>query len=101
MAFQPWPIPDDRATVRILLSRPSLLKEHVPQWEAIGNLAAGLLKTMEFSRARAPRIGQGWNAMMQRYSFEDAHEAVAGLTRTFASFWENECQSIKSALVAL
>merc|ERR1719394_1482016 len=39
--------------------------------------------------------------MTQRYSFEDAQEAVTSITKTFASFWENECQSIKASLLTM
>eukprot|EP00928_Gymnodinium_smaydae_P060201 TRINITY_DN437_c0_g2_i1.p1 TRINITY_DN437_c0_g2~~TRINITY_DN437_c0_g2_i1.p1 ORF type:complete len:579 (+),score=111.67 TRINITY_DN437_c0_g2_i1:58-1794(+) len=96
-----WMIPDDSKTVDILLSKPSLLKEAIPQWESIKHLVEGLAKGMEFSRKLNPRPGQGTNTMEQRYSFQDAHEAVASITKTFASFWEAECQSIKTSLVAL
>merc|ERR1719327_407851 len=56
---------------------------------------------MEFSRQRAPTLGHGPAALAGQYSFEDAHEAVTGITKKFASFWESECQLIKESLVAL
>eukprot|EP00928_Gymnodinium_smaydae_P060902 TRINITY_DN447_c1_g1_i1.p1 TRINITY_DN447_c1_g1~~TRINITY_DN447_c1_g1_i1.p1 ORF type:complete len:599 (-),score=108.42 TRINITY_DN447_c1_g1_i1:105-1688(-) len=91
----------DPQSVRILLSQPSLLQEHIPQWDAIRALITGLLKHMEFFRQRSPRVGSGFNTLMQRYSFDDAHQVVASLTRTFGSFWDTECQSVKASLVAL
>merc|ERR1719327_1288901 len=56
---------------------------------------------MEFSRQRAPTLGHGPAALAGQYSFEDAHEAVTGITKKFASFWESECQVIKESLVAM
>eukprot|EP00928_Gymnodinium_smaydae_P070045 TRINITY_DN53987_c0_g1_i1.p1 TRINITY_DN53987_c0_g1~~TRINITY_DN53987_c0_g1_i1.p1 ORF type:complete len:590 (-),score=100.71 TRINITY_DN53987_c0_g1_i1:101-1825(-) len=96
-----WMMPGDRQTIDLLLSRPSLLQQHVPQWDSINGLAHGLVKNMEFARLRNPTLGQGMNTMTQRYSFDDAHAAVASITKTFASFWESECQSITDALTRL
>eukprot|EP00928_Gymnodinium_smaydae_P039625 TRINITY_DN2702_c0_g1_i2.p1 TRINITY_DN2702_c0_g1~~TRINITY_DN2702_c0_g1_i2.p1 ORF type:complete len:570 (-),score=103.34 TRINITY_DN2702_c0_g1_i2:89-1798(-) len=96
-----WMIPDDANTVDILIKKPFLLKEAIPQWDSIKHLVEGLAKGMELSRKFVTRPGQGINTMEHRYSFHDAHEAVASITKTFASFWEAECQSIKTSLVAL
>merc|ERR1719420_537232 len=48
-----------------------------------------------------PSVGHTRLALAGQFSFEHAHEAVAGITKKFASFWENECQLIKESLVAL
>eukprot|EP00928_Gymnodinium_smaydae_P007430 TRINITY_DN1266_c0_g3_i1.p1 TRINITY_DN1266_c0_g3~~TRINITY_DN1266_c0_g3_i1.p1 ORF type:complete len:594 (+),score=124.53 TRINITY_DN1266_c0_g3_i1:214-1782(+) len=96
-----WITSADDARAKRLLKNPRLLEKNIPQWQSISQLAMGHVKSMEFARSRSPRIGQGMNTMTLRYSFEDAHEAVASITKTFASFWESECQSIKSALVAM
>eukprot|EP00928_Gymnodinium_smaydae_P007433 TRINITY_DN1266_c0_g6_i1.p1 TRINITY_DN1266_c0_g6~~TRINITY_DN1266_c0_g6_i1.p1 ORF type:complete len:573 (+),score=110.44 TRINITY_DN1266_c0_g6_i1:63-1781(+) len=92
---------NDEAAAKVLLRTPLLLEEHIGQWPAIKEFASGLIRNMEFARTRTPRIGQGMNTMMQRYSFDDAHEVVASITRTFAFFWETECKSIKSTLVGM
>ena len=39
--------------------------------------------------------------MTQTNSFEEAHDGVGAITKTFASYWETECQTIKKSLVAL
>lgn len=36
-----------------------------------------------------------------RYSFNDAHEIAGGITRSFQSYWQSECDSMKSALVTM
>merc|ERR1719355_203784 len=44
---------------------------------------------------------QGGNVWEMKYSFQDAHEIVGGITRSFQSFWQSECESMKSALVSM
>merc|ERR1740115_385825 len=39
--------------------------------------------------------------MDHKYDFEHAHEVVGGITKTFASYWESECQHIKASLLEL
>jgi hypothetical protein len=36
-----------------------------------------------------------------KYSFDDAHAVAGGITRSFQSFWQSECESMKSALVGM
>lgn len=36
-----------------------------------------------------------------KYSLQDAHEIAGGITRSFQSFWQSECESMKSALVGM
>merc|ERR1719163_1443796 len=56
---------------------------------------------MEFAQQRDPRLGHARAVFAESYDFDDVHEAVGGITKTFASFWETECQMIKESLVAL
>jgi len=43
-------------------------------------------------------VPQGHNAFSAKFSFEDAHALVGGFTKSFAAFWDSECQSMKEAL---
>merc|ERR1719226_36553 len=36
--------------------------------------------------------------MSLQYSFDDAHEIIGGLSKSFASFWESECTNMKTGL---
>jgi hypothetical protein len=36
-----------------------------------------------------------------KYSFQDAHRIVGGITRSFQSFWQSECETMKDALVSM
>eukprot|EP00928_Gymnodinium_smaydae_P007428 TRINITY_DN1266_c0_g2_i1.p1 TRINITY_DN1266_c0_g2~~TRINITY_DN1266_c0_g2_i1.p1 ORF type:complete len:527 (+),score=114.92 TRINITY_DN1266_c0_g2_i1:220-1800(+) len=96
-----WITSADDARANRLMQKPALLEKNIPHWKSVQQLAVGHVKSMEFARSRSPRPGQGMNTMTFRYSFEDAHEAVASITKSFASFWESECQSIKTSLSAM
>merc|ERR1719502_1266960 len=36
-----------------------------------------------------------------RYSFDDAHRIAGGITRSFQSYWQSECASMKSSLLSM
>jgi len=91
----------DQETVDILLSKPHLRHQAVPKWAQIRSFVNGLVKEAEFERHRFPKQGQAHIAWSGLYSFADAHEVVTSITRSFASFWEDECQVIKQSLVAM
>jgi hypothetical protein len=77
----------------MLLNDQKLAQEILPHYNEILNFSLGRVKTLEFARQHfAPK----WAS---RYSFEDAHEVVGGITRTFQSYWQSECESMKAALI--
>merc|ERR1719162_2703377 len=96
-----WFVGDDQAVVNILLKNRTLVEQSIPHWHDISSFARGVIRSIKFSRQRAPQPGHGLVALTQTYSFEEAHEAVGAITKTFASYWETECQTIKKSLVAL
>eukprot|EP00928_Gymnodinium_smaydae_P042064 TRINITY_DN2838_c0_g10_i1.p1 TRINITY_DN2838_c0_g10~~TRINITY_DN2838_c0_g10_i1.p1 ORF type:complete len:613 (+),score=139.75 TRINITY_DN2838_c0_g10_i1:110-1840(+) len=96
-----WLLGVDSATITYLLNNRAQLDASIPHWSSISHLARGLVKSMEFHRNREPRSGHGVEAMSNTYSFDDAHETVADITKTFGSFWETECRSMKAALVSI
>merc|ERR1719235_917042 len=94
---------EDLEGAQILLENRSLLEGTFPHWGDIQKFAKGQVKAMDFKRQKEQRPGSrpGSNALTQRYSFEDAHEVAGGITRSFASYWESECQSMKASLVEM
>merc|ERR1719263_1368616 len=36
-----------------------------------------------------------------KYSMQDAHDIAGGITRSFQSYWQSECESMKGALVSM
>merc|ERR550525_638556 len=73
----------------------------IPHWDKILSFVRGQIKALQFQRQHTPQENarSGHNALSPRYSFEDAHEVVGGITRSFASFWESECASMKAQLI--
>mmetsp|Transcript_102487 Transcript_102487/g.187224 ORF Transcript_102487/g.187224 Transcript_102487/m.187224 type:complete len:591 (+) Transcript_102487:71-1843(+) len=98
-----WMMGDDAEGIEILLSNRSLLAATFPHWDSLVEFAEGQIRALEFQRQQGgkwkPRHGQ--DGFAQRYSFDDAHEVVGGITRSFASFWESECASMKKGLVEM
>merc|ERR1719262_1857446 len=64
-------------------------------------MTSGLVNSMAHARHRSSKPGHGKVVMESMYDFDDAHEIVATITKTFGSYWESECQLIKHSLQAL
>jgi len=101
-----WFVGDDAESISILLSNRSLLVQSIPHWEKLVSMATGHAKAMEYKRQHLPLLAsadtsarRGHNALSSLFSFEDMHRIVGGITTSFASYWESECQSMKNALV--
>jgi len=96
-----WMMGDDEQGVRLLMSNKTILQNSFPQWKALAAFADGQIKALEFDRQQRPRRGRGFDTLSQRFTFDDAHEIVGGITKSFASFWESECVAMKDSLVAM
>eukprot|EP00929_Paragymnodinium_shiwhaense_P049619 TRINITY_DN2501_c0_g2_i1.p1 TRINITY_DN2501_c0_g2~~TRINITY_DN2501_c0_g2_i1.p1 ORF type:complete len:570 (-),score=170.14 TRINITY_DN2501_c0_g2_i1:118-1827(-) len=96
-----WMIDESEEVIDFVMRNATLLEQVLPHWQEIRKFVRGMVKSMEFARQRSPQPGHGLTMMTQRYSFQDAHEVVGSITKSFASYWESECQTIKSSLVAL
>merc|ERR1719253_91801 len=98
-----WMMGDDAEGIQVLLANRSLLEASFPHWGLLTEFAAGQIKAKEYERQHTSKVSKrpASNALSQRYSFEDAHEVVGGITQSFASFWESECTSMKEALVEM
>jgi hypothetical protein len=95
-----WMIGDDDRTIQVLMRNKSLLSQAFPHWGEIKHFANGMVRSMEFQEQRSPTVGHG-ATLKQQYSFDNVHTVVGSITKTFASYWETECQMIKQSLVAL
>jgi hypothetical protein len=96
-----WLMNDDIPVAQHLLENNDEMLESFPKWGDVQMFARGVVRTIEFTRERAPQPGHARVAMTHKYSFDDAREAVRDITKTFASFWETECQAIKADLLEL
>jgi hypothetical protein len=96
-----WMMNDNMADAVELLKDPKLVAEAIPHWDDISNFANGMVKNLEFTREHSALPGHARAAITHEYSFDDARDVVGSITRSFASFWETECQRIKATLVDL
>lgn len=93
-----WMAGDD---ILPMLNRPAQLQSVFPHWQQVMGFANGQMTALNFQRAHKPKAkSNGNNALSSRYSFEDVHTIVGGITNSFASFWESECQMMKEKLVS-
>jgi len=103
-----WMMGEDKEGIRILLANRTLLETAFPHWQHLKDFVHGEIRSVEFKRQRAPGFAAassasrpGHNGLASKYSFEDAHGIIGGITRSFASYWESECTSMKDALIAM
>eukprot|EP00927_Polykrikos_kofoidii_P013859 TRINITY_DN1602_c0_g1_i1.p1 TRINITY_DN1602_c0_g1~~TRINITY_DN1602_c0_g1_i1.p1 ORF type:complete len:563 (-),score=89.49 TRINITY_DN1602_c0_g1_i1:261-1949(-) len=90
----------DDETIDAMLVEPSLRFDSIPQWSAVRSFVDGLVMETQFKRHRFPKPGHALVAWSGLFSFTDAREMVSGITQTFGSYWEDECQDVKASLVA-
>jgi len=95
-----WMLHEDEEALDILLANRSLLEQSMPHWNQLTAFARGQIKAMNFERqVKAKKGAEALN--IGKYSFQDANQVVAGITNSFASFWNSECVSMNEALVKL
>jgi len=83
-----WMLGEDQKSTMMLLRNRTLLETSFPHWTAIKGFVDGRVKTMDFRRAQKPK-GFSQSIMSARYSFDDVHEVVGGITQSFQLFWES------------
>jgi len=96
-----WMIGDDQESIDMLKESQALIEETIPHWQSITGLVDGTLKSMEYKSVKSMELGKMDSTVEGRYSFDVAHQAAGNIARNFASFWETECQAIKSTLVSM
>jgi len=99
-----WMMGDDLEGVNLLLGNRSLLATAFPHWDLLVSFAHGQIEALDYERQKKPlrtAPTSGGNALSSRYSFDDVHSVVGGITTSFGSFWESECINMKEQLVAM
>lgn len=96
-----WMMGTDEEGIRILLGNRTILEENFPHWHDLKGFVDGRVRTLEYERGRAPETGFGQSLLNGRFNFDDTHEVVGGITRSFQHYWESECSSMKHQLVEM
>jgi len=92
----------DGPVLQMVIQNRSVLEENfLPHWPEIRQLVDGTVKSMAFMWQQHPRPRSAGKAISREFSFQDASAAVGGITKSFASYWETECQAIKASLVRM
>ncbi|CAE7436105.1 leuA [Symbiodinium pilosum] len=95
-----WMAGDDIVS---LLGNNRELAQVFPHWDQLLLFARGQISALDYQRENNPKLNMqaGGNALLKRYSFDDAHAVVGEITKSFASYWESECRAMKQKLVSL
>merc|ERR1719232_1416286 len=96
-----WLMGDDEAGAAQVLKSPSLLPDIIPHWKTVVAMAEGSVRAMEFSRIQRLPAGSGRTVLYGQFTFEDALEGTGDISRSFAFFWDAQCQNTKEPLTAL
>lgn len=96
-----WMVDADPEDYEILINNESLAREVLPHYNEIIGFAAGRVRAFDVERQQRMRKGTGKDMLEGLYAFDDAHEIAGGITRSFQSYWQSECEGMKAALVAM
>merc|ERR1719265_1842131 len=96
-------IGDDEESLQMILENRTVLEASFPHWHELVNFAKGEIRTFEFTRSirQEAWLSDTHGLFEQSYTFDDAAKMVNRITKSFSSFWELECTTMKAALVAL
>jgi hypothetical protein len=96
-----WMVDASAEEMQALLRERSALKESVPHFDQLMDFLDGRVKALRFSRQTKAATNRGQSIWDMKYTFEDAHEIVGGITQSFQSYWQSECENMKASLVKL
>jgi len=96
-----WMVEGDSEDIAMLLANRTLLADVVPHFEALMGFAEGRIKTLQHAHDQKVPKSRGADTWARQYTFEDAHEIVGGITNSFQSYWQSECDTMKQALVSM
>jgi hypothetical protein len=102
-----WMVDAEPHEYAMLLANRSLMEEIVPHYGELMEFVDGRIKSYEFARQRkhaaAAKFQKSFtkDTLEMKYSFEDAHQVAGGITRSFQSYWQSECETMKTALTGM
>merc|ERR1719321_224443 len=101
-----WMIDASPEDHELLLSNKTLAAEILPHYHDLMKFGEGRIKAFEFARQnqlakKQDKKSFSINALSMKYSYDDAHKIVGGITRSFQSYWQSECETMKTQLVGM
>jgi len=74
----------------------------IPRYKQLMKFVEGRIKTFEYTRfLSAGKMSNGVDTLNRRFSFDDVHSIAGGITRSFSSYWQSECETMKLSLVSM
>lgn len=68
-------------------------------WRDIREHVSGQVQSFDWQRAQSSPMNRQLD--VEQYSFDEVHDIVGSLSKSFGSFWESECQRAKNQLVIM
>jgi hypothetical protein len=96
-----WLVDGDEDDMKMLAANRTLTQEVVPHFEELVKFMEGRINTLLYTRWQGVSKNGGKDLWASKFSFADAHEIVGDITRSFASYWQSECDVMKLSLVAM
>mmetsp|Transcript_43167 Transcript_43167/g.85492 ORF Transcript_43167/g.85492 Transcript_43167/m.85492 type:complete len:573 (-) Transcript_43167:42-1760(-) len=98
-----WMLGQDEEGILMIMNKSLPVTEIIPNWSLVTDFAHGKIQDLNFQRQQqaATASRPGHNAFSRRYSFDDVHTVVGGITKSFASFWQSECDMMKGLLLGM
>jgi hypothetical protein len=98
-----WLVSETEYHARLIANR-TLAAEVLPHYSELMKFVEGRIRTLDYERqyARiASKKTQSRDVWAMKYSFEEAHDIAGGITKSFQSYWQSECDTMKVALVGM
>jgi len=96
-----WMVEGEAEDIAMLLANRTLLAQVVPHYNELVTFAEGRMRSLQYAHIQKVPQKHGREIWENKYSFEDAHDIVGGITSSFQSYWQSECSSMKDALVSM
>jgi hypothetical protein len=101
-----WLVNAEPHEIAMLLANKTFMEQLVPHYHNLMKFVDGRIKAFDFIRQRhqiSTKSARGKSVTKDmfemRFSFEDAHQIAGDITRSFQTFWQSECESMKTTLV--
>jgi len=91
-----WMMGDDVESIQSFIRDRITLMHTFPHWHALQQFTNGQIRAVDFERKMS-----GKARLATGYTFEDARRVVNTISRSFASFWDDECGVMKEKLVEM
>mmetsp|Transcript_42902 Transcript_42902/g.68547 ORF Transcript_42902/g.68547 Transcript_42902/m.68547 type:complete len:566 (-) Transcript_42902:99-1796(-) len=96
-----WMMEVDEEDMQLLLGNRSMMHEFVPHFDQLIKFLEGRIHALQHDRLQKLPKHRSKDMWEVKFSFQDAHEIIGGITQSFAAYWQSECDFMKLALVSM